>query len=107
MPFDRRGDILRSLKSFLGRVAGILEPGDVEIVAARGDLLAGEAAEAAGLPLVSSCGAAVRVIAERGNEIIKIGEPQRIGLTVGRRAGAHVVDPNRFGGVPWQAPPRR
>src|SRR6185437_14987624 len=59
MPLDRRGDVLRRFEPVLGGVAVILQPGDIEIVAARGDLGAGEAAETAQLALVLAFDAAV------------------------------------------------
>jgi hypothetical protein len=109
-PGDQGGFVALGLGGF-GVV--VLEPADVQVVAAGGDLLAGEAAPAAVSPVSTrrgqGGGAALRVVAEDVLELVarNLGGRIRLGAEVvaaERRAlaelghvGAHVVDPHFLG----------
>ena len=77
--------------------AVVLEPGDVEGVVAFGDLLTGEAAEAAGFALILALGLAVGVVAEGVHEVLKMIMRQRGALAEAGHVGAQVVDPDFLG----------
>src|ERR1700737_4665240 len=90
MQFDSRGDVLRRFKSIFGVAARILQPGNIEVVAARGNFFAGEAAETPRLALVLSFCTAQWIIAEGANKTLEIRGLQRIGLAIGGGVGGPV-----------------
>lgn len=91
MTLDCGGDVLGGLESVFSLVARVFQPGDVEIIAARGDLSAGETTEAAALTLILAFCFSVWIAAERSNEIREIRFLERICLAIGRRAGTSIV----------------
>ena len=70
---------------------------DVEIVVARLDLLAREAAPAAFLALILALCPAVRIVAVGLLEVREVLDRQRAGLAEGGHVGPHVIDPDRLG----------
>ena len=61
---DRGGDVLGLGQPLLGVSLLVAQPGDIEVVVPRLDLLAGEAAEAPCLALILALGLAVGIVAE-------------------------------------------
>src|SRR4030081_795730 len=99
MQLDRGSDVLRSFKAIFRIAIRILKPCDVEIVAARGNFLTSETAETAGLSFVFPFRSTQWIITKGAEEPLKIGSLERIGLALGRRVGAHVVNPHCLGRV--------
>ena len=61
---DRRRDVFGRLETVFRVGTGVLEPSDVEIVAAIGDLLPGEAAETACFALILPLRSSQRIFSE-------------------------------------------
>lgn len=99
MPFDGGGNVLGCVEPVFGIPAGVFKPGDIQIVAARGDLGAGETAEAAFLALIGARGMAKGIIAKGSGKDGKISFGDRAGLAIGGCAGAHVIDPHGLGRI--------
>ena len=97
MAEDRGGDVVGLGQPVLGLVLRLAQPGNVEIVAAGGDLLAGEAAPAALLALVRPSLMAERARAEGRLEIGEMGFRQLVGLAELRHLGAEIIDPDLVG----------